>query len=48
MDRVLEGYLALDDELGEPNSAPGGTPPTAVDVVKRLEQIMKRVRYHGG
>lgn len=48
MDRVLEGYLALDDELGEPNAAPGGTPPSAVDVVKRLEQIMKRVRYHGG
>ncbi len=48
MDRVLEGYLSLDDELGEPNTAPGGTPPSGADVVKRLEQIMKRVRYHSG
>ena len=45
---VLEGYLSLDDELGYPDKAPGGYPPKAVDVVKRLEQIMTRVRYHGG
>mgnify|MGYP001560656510 FL=1 len=48
MDLVLEGYLELDIELGEPVTAPGGLPPSAIDVVKRLEQIMKRVRYHGG
>tara|TARA_B100000700_G_scaffold187232_1_gene206333 strand:+ start:678 stop:1355 length:678 start_codon:yes stop_codon:yes gene_type:complete len=48
MDLVLKGYLALDEELGEPEAAPGGMPPTAEDVVKRLEQVMKRVRYHGG
>lgn len=48
MDLVLEGYLQLDVELGEPVAAPGGLPPKAIDVVKRLEQIMKRVRYHGG
>ena len=48
MGLVLEGYLALDDELGDPIAAPGGLPPSAVNVVKRLEQIRKRVRYHGG
>ena len=48
MELVLEGYLSLDDELGHPDKAPGGYPPKAVDVVKRLEQIMTRVRYHGG
>ena len=48
MDLVLEGYSELDIELGEPVAAPGGLPPSAIDVVKRLEQIMKRVRYHGG
>jgi len=48
MDLVLKGYLELDEELGEPLPAPGGMPPSAVDVVKRLEQIMMRVRYHGG
>ena len=35
-------------ELGDPEKAPGGHPPKAKDVVKRLEQIMTRVRYHGG
>lgn len=48
MDLVLKGYLALDEELGVPEAAPGGMPPSAAEVVKRLEQIMKRVRYHGG
>ena len=48
MESVLKGYLALDEELGEPDEAPGGMPPSANEVVKRLEQIMTRVRYHGG
>lgn len=48
MDLVLKGYVSLDEELGEPIAAPGGMPPDAVDVVKRLQQIMTRVRYHGG
>ena len=48
MDLVLKGYVALDEELGEPIAAPGGMPPDAVDVVNRLQQIMTRVRYHGG
>ena len=44
----LKGYVALDEELGKPEIAPGGMPPDACDVVKRLNQIMMRVRYHGG
>ena len=48
MELVLKGYVALDEELGKPQAAPGGMPPDATDVVKRLEQIMMRVRYHGG
>ena len=48
MELVLEGYVSLDNELGDPEKAPGGYPPKAQDVVKRLEQIMTRVRYHGG
>lgn len=48
MDLVLKGYQELDEELGKPQPAPGGMPPEAEDVLKRLEQIMMRVRYHGG
>ena len=48
MDLVLKGYVALDEELGEPIAAPGGMPPSALEVTTRLNQIMMRVRYHGG
>ncbi len=48
MDEVLAGYVELDEEMGQAPEAPGGQPPSAKDVVKRLEQIMRRVRYHGG
>lgn len=48
MDLVLKGYSALDKEIGQPDEAPGGMPPTADEVIKRLGQIMTRVRYHGG
>ena len=48
MELVLKGYQELDDEVGKPQPSPGGMPPKARDVLKRLEQIMKRVRYHGG
>jgi Kae1-associated kinase Bud32 len=48
MDLVLKGYIALDEELGEPIAAPGGMPPSALEVTTRLNQIMMRVRYHGG
>ena len=29
MDLVLKGYVALDEELGKPEIAPGGMPPDA-------------------
>lgn len=48
MDLVLKGYTALDEELGKPVAAPGGLPPSALEVTTRLNQIMMRVRYHGG
>ncbi|HIF46444.1 MAG TPA: Kae1-associated serine/threonine protein kinase [Candidatus Poseidoniales archaeon] len=48
MEAVIKGYLALDEEYGAPALAPGGKPPTAKEVVKRLESIKTRVRYHGG
>ncbi|MAS57648.1 MAG: Kae1-associated kinase Bud32 [Euryarchaeota archaeon] len=48
MDLVLKGYIALDEELGKPVAAPGGLPPSALEVTTRLNQIMMRVRYHGG
>ena len=48
MNLVLEGYESLDLELGKPEKAPGGYPPTASEVIRRFEQIMTRVRYHGG
>tara|TARA_B100000941_G_scaffold31138_1_gene18531 strand:+ start:12337 stop:13014 length:678 start_codon:yes stop_codon:yes gene_type:complete len=48
MDLVLKGYSELDKEIGQPEEAPGGMPPTADEVIKRLGQIMTRVRYHGG
>ena len=48
MESVIKGYLALDEEFDSPAKAPGGKPPSAKDVVKRLESIKTRVRYHGG
>jgi Kae1-associated kinase Bud32 len=48
MDLVLEGYIALDNEIGPAPKAPGGHIPSAEEVVKRLSTIMTRVRYHGG
>ena len=48
MDLVLKGYSELDKEIGQPEEAPGGMPPTADEVIKRLGKIMTRVRYHGG
>ena len=48
MDLVIEGYLELENQLGPAPPAPGGEPPSASEVLKRLEQIMTRVRYHGG
>ena len=48
MEMVLEGYIALDENIGLAPKAPGGNIPSAEEVVNRLSIIMTRVRYHGG
>lgn len=48
MELVLNGYSSLDEKLGTPPKAPGGEVPSAKDILKRLEEIKTRVRYHGG
>ncbi len=48
MEMVLEGYTALDEDIGLAPKAPGGNVPSAEEVVGRLSVIMTRVRYHGG
>jgi tRNA A-37 threonylcarbamoyl transferase component Bud32 len=48
MELVLNGYSALDEKLGPAPKAPGGEVPSAKDILKRLEEIKTRVRYHGG
>ena len=48
MEMILEGYTALDEDIGPAPKAPGGNVPSAEEVVGRLGVIMTRVRYHGG
>ncbi len=43
----LKGYSECDQELGDVVELSGGTPPTAVEVLKRLNEVRSRVRYHG-
>ncbi len=45
MESLLEGYLASD--LAAAQEGSGGTVPSAVDVVERLDVVRTRVRYHG-
>ena len=47
MNRLLEGYLSLDEIQGPPNEGAGGKIPSAAEVVSRLDEIKTRVRYHG-
>ena len=47
-DDVIEGYLHVDEELGEVELGSGGTIPSAQECVNRLEKIKQRVRYHSG
>lgn len=48
MNDVIEGYLHVDEELGEVEPGSGGTIPSAQECVNRLEKIKQRVRYHSG
>ena len=47
IDTMIEGYLSVDESEGPPPATGGGTLPTAIEIVKRLEDIRTRVRYHG-
>ena len=43
----LEGYQLCDENLGPTEELSGGKPPAAKEVLKRLDEVRSRVRYHG-
>ena len=43
----LSGYLNCDQSMGPLTELSGGMPPLAGEVLKRLEDVRSRVRYHG-
>ena len=43
----LSGYLNCDQLMGALTELSGGMPPRAGEVMKRLEDVRSRVRYHG-
>ena len=43
----LTGYQQCDDEQGPTLELSGGKPPAAKEVLKRLDDVRSRVRYHG-
>ena len=47
IEKIIKGYLSVDKELGAPPATGGGILPSAIEIVKRLEDIRTRVRYHG-
>jgi len=47
IDNFINGYLQCDDKQGLLEELSGGTPPTASEVLKRLDDVRSRVRYHG-
>lgn len=47
IDIFLKGYLDEESRLGPAQEQTGGVVPTADAVMKRLEQVRSRVRYHG-
>ena len=44
---LIEGYASEEEKLGMPPEQSGGAVPTAAEVLKRLEEVRSRVRYHG-
>lgn len=44
---LLEGYASEEEKLGKAPDQSGGAVPTAAEVLKRLEEVRSRVRYHG-
>jgi Kae1-associated kinase Bud32 len=47
IEMLLEGYASEEERLGTPPEQSGGAVPTAQHVLKRLEDVRSRVRYHG-
>ena len=47
MDLFLNGYRDCDEAQGPLQELSGGRPPAADEVLKRLEDVRSRVRYHG-
>ena len=47
IDTLLEGYASEEERLGSPPEQSGGAVPTSQQVLKRLEDVRSRVRYHG-
>jgi Kae1-associated kinase Bud32 len=47
IDNFIDGYLQFDGNQGPLQELSGGTPPTATEVLKRLDDVRSRVRYHG-
>ena len=47
IDDFIDGYLQCDGNQGPLQELSGGTPPTATEVLKRLDDVRSRVRYHG-
>ena len=47
IDVFLAGYQHCDDEQGPTIELSGGRPPAAKEVLKRLDDVRSRVRYHG-
>lgn len=47
IETLLEGYAAEEAILGAAPEQSGGAVPTAAEVLKRLDEVRSRVRYHG-
>lgn len=47
IDVFLDGYQECDANEGPTLELSGGKPPTAIEVIKRLDDVRSRVRYHG-
>ena len=47
MVHFVAGYEQCEREMGTPSELSGGMPPTAKQVINRLDEVRSRVRYHG-
>lgn len=47
IDQLIDGYTNEEERLGPPDELAGGAVPTAIEVIRRLNDVRSRVRYHG-